>query len=121
MSLNFFFGVVFLLLSMLQGGLSQSSCNLFNIKVDQELINNSEYKVTLTNNCICSQSNLLLSCAAFKGPEPGFEDKVKVVNGGSDCLINDGQPVFKDYPIMFKYTAAEKIKFNPISSQINCS
>ncbi|KAK1281605.1 hypothetical protein QJS10_CPB22g00523 [Acorus calamus] len=102
-------------------GLSQGDCTLSNIKVYQELINNSEYKVTLTNNCICSQSNLLLSCAAFKGPEPGDEDKVKVANGSSDCLIKDGLPVFKDYPITFKYTAAEKIEFNPISSQINCS
>ncbi|KAK1306958.1 hypothetical protein QJS10_CPA10g01643 [Acorus calamus] len=56
-----------------------------------------------------------------RGPEPGFEDKVKVVDGGSNCLINDGQPIFKDSPIIFKYTAAEKIVFNPISSQINCS
>ncbi|KAK1306961.1 hypothetical protein QJS10_CPA10g01644 [Acorus calamus] len=60
----------------------QGACTLSIIKVDQELTTNSEYKVTLTNSCTCSQSNLLLSCTSFKGPEPGFEDKVKVVNGG---------------------------------------
>ncbi|KAK1259151.1 hypothetical protein QJS04_geneDACA015420 [Acorus gramineus] len=93
--------------------------------MDQEVIQilhgMTKYSVTLTNNGTCSQSDLVVSCLMFAGPEPRDEKKIRLINDGSECLINNGKPVVKDNPIKFKYATTEKVEFTLIRARFNYS
>ncbi|KAL5995451.1 hypothetical protein ACLOJK_025513 [Asimina triloba] len=103
-----------------------ASCSLSNIQVTQRATGGSvqgapEYEVTIANNCICSQSNLQVSCAGFSSAE-AVDPRVFRPVGGNLCLVNDGRPVQQSPPpITFKYAAQTKYNLTPSSSQVNCS
>lgn len=78
-----------------------------------------EYKVVIANNCVCSQSNLLLKCNGFNSVEPVNPNVFKPVGG--QCSVNDGLPVFQGSDITFKYASDTQFDLSPLSSHINCS
>ncbi|KAG5534686.1 hypothetical protein RHGRI_022722 [Rhododendron griersonianum] len=51
-----------------------------------------EFQVVVNNTCICTQTDLVLSCDGFTSYEPLKPEVLKKVDGG--CLVNDGGPVF---------------------------
>lgn len=78
-----------------------------------------EYKVTVTNDCICSQSELELQCTGFQSLE-GIDPAVLRIDGDK-CLLNNGVPLHGSESITFKYAWDTKFNLVPLSSQINCS
>ncbi|ONK77858.1 hypothetical protein A4U43_C02F11520 [Asparagus officinalis] len=99
-------------------------CNISSIKLSQSstgvLVQGKiEYEVTLSNDCICSQSSLYVSCDGFKTTEPVDPNVFKVE--GSRCIINNGLPVFQDNPVKFKYAWDHQFDLRPVQSQVNCS
>ncbi|KAI8541286.1 hypothetical protein RHMOL_Rhmol08G0050000 [Rhododendron molle] len=79
-----------------------------------------EFQVVVNNTCVCTQTDLVLSCDGFTSYEPLKPEVLKKVDGG--CLANDGGPVFGGYPFNFIYVGKLPTKkFTPVSSQISCS
>ncbi|XP_058082462.1 TPD1 protein homolog 1A-like [Magnolia sinica] len=100
-------------------------CSISNIVVTQVKTGASvegkpEYEVTIANNCICSQSNVIVRCAGFSSVEKVDPTLLKPLDGVL-CLINNGNGVFQSSPIKFKYAWMTPFDLSPASSQINCS
>ena len=101
-----------------------AACTLSNIEITQSATGVSvhgkpEYEVVVSNNCICSQSSLLLASKGFQTIER--IDSSIFLQTGDTASINNGQPVFQGHPIKFKYAWGNKFDLKPYSSQINCS
>ncbi|KAH7524616.1 hypothetical protein FEM48_Zijuj06G0138200 [Ziziphus jujuba var. spinosa] len=78
-----------------------------------------EWKVTIKNDCDCSQKLVTLECTGFETVEP--VDPSIMSFSGSVCLLINGQPFLNSDPISFNYAwDADVTSFNPISSVINC-
>ena len=78
-----------------------------------------EWKVTISNRCACSQSEVKLSCDGFQTVET-IESSVLAKTGG-ECLINNGEPVAPFSEFSYNYAWHTWFPFSPLSSQVNCS
>ncbi|XP_058228101.1 uncharacterized protein LOC131336330 [Rhododendron vialii] len=123
MAVRVFF--VFLLVLSLSGQGYAQPCSLSSVIVDiaktgRVAKGRPEFQVAVNNTCICTQTDLILSCDGFTSYEPLKPEVLKTVDGG--CLVNDGGPVFGGYPFNFSYVGKlPPKKFTPVSSQISCS
>ncbi|KAA0036281.1 protein TAPETUM DETERMINANT 1-like [Cucumis melo var. makuwa] len=111
-----------LVLSFISTGNCQ--CVLNNITISQKMTGfqihgMTEWDVTITNNCICSQSDLKLDCKGF-ATTLSIDPSILSISD-NECLVNNGKPIFNSKPITFKYAQTPKFNFKPISSQISCS
>ncbi|XP_023004032.1 protein TAPETUM DETERMINANT 1-like [Cucurbita maxima] len=79
----------------------------------------TEWNVTISNICLCSQSEVKLDCRGFQTTK-SIDPSVLAVTD-SECLVNNGLPIFKSNSITFTYAHDPKFDFKLISSQINCS
>ncbi|KAL5203570.1 hypothetical protein ABZP36_008441 [Zizania latifolia] len=69
-----------------------------------------EYKVTIDNQCVCPQGDVVLSCpnGIPSSAEPVDSSKIHVVTGGL-CLVNNGLQIAKGSPVTFTYAASATI------------
>ncbi|KAM7275548.1 hypothetical protein ACFE04_017414 [Oxalis oulophora] len=116
---QFLFAVV--LLSLVAHGYSQ--CSIDSLVITQTLTgrnvgNVPERKVSVSNTCACSQSNIKLICSGFTSTEK--VDPSILNQSGSECLFNFGNSVYRD-PVTFNYAAANEYPFKVSSSEIACS
>ncbi|XP_043700431.1 protein TAPETUM DETERMINANT 1-like [Telopea speciosissima] len=79
-----------------------------------------EYLVTITNNCACPQSKVLMKCFGLSSVEPVDPAICKPVDD-INCLINGGKPIQKGHPISFKYAWLTPSDFSIVESNIVCS
>ncbi|OIV90552.1 hypothetical protein TanjilG_14798 [Lupinus angustifolius] len=77
-----------------------------------------EWLVTVTNNCHCGQSQVILNCRGYKTVEP-VDPNILTYSGTDYCLINYGKPIYKQ-PVTFKYAWDEAFSMSPNSSQMAC-
>ncbi|XWS54370.1 hypothetical protein CRYUN_Cryun10bG0084400 [Craigia yunnanensis] len=99
-------------------------CSLEKVTISQTqtgktVENKPEWQVTISNGCVCSQSELKLSCSGFQTVET--IDPSVLAKSGGECLINNGEPVPPLSDFSFKYAWDTSFPFNPLSSQPNCS
>ncbi|GMI83811.1 hypothetical protein like AT4G32110 [Hibiscus trionum] len=118
--LNFFFAALFLALI----GQGYCQCSLANVTISQTktgktVKSKSEWRVTISNDCVCTQSDLKLSCDGFQTAET-IDSSVMLKSGG-ECLINDGLPVYSFSNLSFNYAWHTSFPFKTLSSQTNCS
>ncbi|KAG7018068.1 hypothetical protein SDJN02_19934, partial [Cucurbita argyrosperma subsp. argyrosperma] len=111
-----------LFLSLLWTGNCQCESN--NIQINQrrtgfQIYGMTQWKVTISNNCICSQSNVKLDCRGFQIFESIDPSILAIFD--TECLVNDGRPIFNFNPINYTYARDPKFKFDLISSQVACS
>ncbi|KAK8558843.1 hypothetical protein V6N12_042136 [Hibiscus sabdariffa] len=78
-----------------------------------------EWRVTISNDCVCTQSDLKLSCDGFQTTEA--IDSLVMSKWGEECLINDAQPIVSFSNVSFNYAWITSFPFNTLSSQTNCS
>ncbi|KAK7247013.1 hypothetical protein RIF29_41889 [Crotalaria pallida] len=78
-----------------------------------------EWVVTITNNCVCVQSNVKVNCRGFQTEEP-IDPLILIDSGDDECIVNYGNAIY-EYPITFKYAWDNSFPFNPVSSEIACS
>ena len=97
-------------------------CQPNNVKIDQGPTGNKvdgkpEWKVTLSTDCICSQTEVKLACAGFQTVEdlPSYI----ITHEGDTCSLN--QPVHYNEPVSFTYAWDTSFGFKLISSGIACS
>nr|XP_012573732.1 TPD1 protein homolog 1-like [Cicer arietinum] len=100
-----------------------SQCSLQDITIVQRqsgvVRNQPKWNVTISNRCICTQTDVKLNCTDFQTILPIPTSILKVE--GNVCTLNDGNPVYSNTDISFEYASSKSFPLNPISSQINCS
>ncbi|KAL6659838.1 hypothetical protein ACP70R_002667 [Stipagrostis hirtigluma subsp. patula] len=116
----------FLLLCTCSTGLaSDSECSLSSILVAQTVTGEwahgqPVYGVIVANTCRCAQSDLKVACGGFNTTLAVDPSKLRPVDGGDLCLVNDGAPVVIDRDVIFSYAWSEKFRFRPVSSTVAC-
>lgn len=74
------------------------------------------WKVNVTNNCRCTQSQVQFNCNGFQtylSVDPAIFDE--------NCLLIQGGPLYPSKSVIFYYAWHPKFTFTPISSQSSCS
>ncbi|QCD99285.1 TPD1 protein homolog 1B-like [Vigna unguiculata] len=102
----------------------EGSCSLRDLSITQTLTGvkvegKPEWIVKITNNCACVQLNVILNCKGFQSVEK--IDSSVLRNSSGRCLVNNGQSVYGEDAVQFKYASDKQFPFTPISSQIACS
>ncbi|KAI9124498.1 hypothetical protein K1719_004420 [Acacia pycnantha] len=103
-----------------------SECSLNNINIGtvrsgREVEGKPEWKVTVVNNCSCSQSQIQLSCKGFQSSE-SVDPSVFAKKGDSCSLIN-GHPLKGFSSVSFSYAWDPPFLLLPSSSIVgnDCS
>ncbi|TKY58438.1 TPD1 protein-like 1 [Spatholobus suberectus] len=114
-SLVFFLGLVF------KG--DAASCSIENISIDQSKTGNwargmPEWKVTITNNCVCPQSQVKLKCDGVKKYKE-MDPSILSISRGV-CLLKNGHPISPSETIEFLYVRDTQFPFQISSSQEEC-
>ncbi|KAG8089452.1 hypothetical protein GUJ93_ZPchr0011g28759 [Zizania palustris] len=80
-----------------------------------------EYKVTIDNQCVCPQGDVVLSCpdGIPSSAEPVDSSKIHVQTAGL-CLVNDGLPIAKGSPVTFTYAASATIDLTFYGATSQC-
>ncbi|KAL9439994.1 hypothetical protein AB3S75_018790 [Citrus x aurantiifolia] len=100
-------------------------CTLDNIKISQSQTGKTvpkkqEWRVTLNNTCICTQSELKLSCKGFQTVVP-IDPSIIAISGDECTVVNNGKPFYGFTTLSFNYAWDTSFPFKPVSSQISCS
>ncbi|XP_022882269.1 protein TAPETUM DETERMINANT 1-like [Olea europaea var. sylvestris] len=124
---NKFLCFLFFMCFMTRGSLQCFPGSLRDLTVNQvrtkeKIRNKPEWKVTVTNKCLCSFLQVTLLCPGFDSvktikPSPKFVSK----NGPKSCLINDGSPIYGGKTFKFTYASDQEIAFAPFSFLEACS
>ncbi|CAI9784936.1 unnamed protein product [Fraxinus pennsylvanica] len=102
------------------GSLSDLTVN--QVRTRAKIGNKPEWKVTVTNKCICSFLQVMLLCPGFDSVET-IKPTSKLVSkiGPKLCLINDGSPIYGGKTFVFTYASDQEIAYAPFSFQEACS
>ncbi|XVE66402.1 hypothetical protein DITRI_Ditri08aG0077500 [Diplodiscus trichospermus] len=116
--------LLFALLFLTLIGQGHCQCSLEQVSIIQTqtgkiVENQPEWKVVISNGCVCSLSELKISCRGFQTVEP--IDPSILSKSGDECLINNGEPVAPLSDFTFNYAWDESFAFIALSSQPNCS
>ncbi|XP_058739315.1 uncharacterized protein LOC131611251 [Vicia villosa] len=110
---NILFLTLFLALAFQAYG---QPCTLSAIEVKQTKTSGSEWNVTVTNTCICTQVQVKFNINTFKSSTP-----VDPAVFSQDGLLLQGAPLYGFISVSFTYTSDTQFEFTPISSQVVCS
>ncbi|XP_073132206.1 uncharacterized protein At1g05835-like [Henckelia pumila] len=80
----------------------------------------SQWNVTVTNECPCTQLHVTLMCKGFDTVEP-LNTSVIAKSGDLCLLINDEQPIYPFATLSFTYAWDDQFAFKPNSSNVACS
>lgn len=80
--------------------------------------NKPEWSVTVKNDCICTQSNIQLSCSGFKTVET---IDPSILSIGNTCSLLPNSRLVRFSNVTFKYAWDTQFSFAPISSSVACS
>jgi hypothetical protein len=59
------------------------------------------WKLNITNNCVCTQSQVKLNCTGF---QTYFEDDPAILNAHeNECLVKKGEPIHSHESLIFRY------------------
>ncbi|MCL7047371.1 hypothetical protein MKW94_014042 [Papaver nudicaule] len=121
--------VAIVILSLLGEGFgaAEIEChhNTSDIKISQkptgvQIKGSPEYEVTFYNACLCTQTDVVLSCPGFTSVEDIGSNLTP--RGDGTCLLTDGlNPLHGFTTIKVKYASASPCTFTPLSSQVYCS
>ncbi|KAK7295555.1 hypothetical protein RJT34_18465 [Clitoria ternatea] len=104
-------------------GEDAASCTLRDLSISQQGTGNwahgmPELKVSVTNNCECSQSQVKLNCKGFQTYKA--EDPSILSISGDVCLLKSGQPISPKETVQFLYAWDPQFPFQPLSSVSQC-
>ncbi|XP_057966939.1 uncharacterized protein LOC131157080 [Malania oleifera] len=116
----FFFYAIFLI-SLRE---ATSQCDVSQIDVHQTntgkvVKGKPEWRVTITNPCICTFIEIQLNCKGFQSAEK--VDSSLLALSGDACLLTNGQPLHGKESTSFSYAWTTQFTFKPISATIGCS
>nr|KYP76468.1 hypothetical protein KK1_020712 [Cajanus cajan] len=77
-----------------------------------------EWKVRITNKCVCAQSQVKLKCDGFRTYK--YVDQSILQISGDVCLLKKGQSIYPFQTVEFLYAWDPQFPFQLISSQEIC-
>ncbi|OVA17047.1 hypothetical protein BVC80_9041g56 [Macleaya cordata] len=80
-----------------------------------------EYEVTMVNSCNCTQLNVKVNCKGFNTVEEVDPTIFSKEEGTGLCLLKNGQPIYRDETIKFKYAWDASVDFTPAIFTQACS
>ncbi|KAL5559755.1 hypothetical protein UlMin_035966 [Ulmus minor] len=100
-------------------------CTKHNLRISQTdtgsfVAGKPEWMVTISNNCVCSQSNVVLDCKDFQTVEK-IDPSILSIHNGQCLVVNYGLPIFESKDFTFKYAWDTSFPIDIVSSQVNCS
>jgi hypothetical protein len=116
--IQWFINQLFILLA------ANGECSLSDIKIRHYITHDYAHgmpvwKLNITNNCVCTQSQVKLNCTGF---QTYFEDDPAILNAHeNECLVKKGAPIHSHESLIFRYAWEPKFTFHPISSKSQCS
>ncbi|XP_057419116.1 uncharacterized protein LOC130713361 [Lotus japonicus] len=112
-------GMVFFLVLISQG---YGYCTIHSLSVAQtqtgvKVQGKPEWSVSITNNCLCNQSSVLLDCRGFQTVEKLNPYVLYTKDNATVCLIKYSNPIV--YREVFKFTYAwdKAFPLTPVSSK----
>ncbi|KAL4192009.1 hypothetical protein AMTRI_Chr06g191860 [Amborella trichopoda] len=99
---------------------SDNQLNVTYTQTDTKIEGQEEYEMTFINVCMCSLHSVVLSCPPFnyaKGPDPMVISHLDE----STCTFHDGQYVYTQDSIKFKYAGPQPDKFVVRCFNVACS
>ncbi|KAJ4824983.1 hypothetical protein Tsubulata_014357 [Turnera subulata] len=96
-----------------------SSLTIVQTKTGKLVANKPEWKLTISNTCICSQLNVNLACNGFQSVET--VDPSVLSKQGDLCLVNNGNPIAGKQQFSFTYASDQEFPFKAVQSQVGCS
>ncbi|GMI89276.1 hypothetical protein like AT4G32090 [Hibiscus trionum] len=109
-----------LVLGLVSQGFSLCSLNdivVGNVRTGNEIQGKAEWKVTITNNCKCSQHELKLACKGFQSVET--VDPSIFEQQGDDCLVIQGNALNGFASVSFTYAWDPPFFMFPSSSVVD--
>nr|GMD45752.1 protein TAPETUM DETERMINANT 1-like [Ipomoea batatas] len=110
-------------LLVLSQGAGVHVCNPFitisQVQTVNQIHGQNEWKVTVTNQCDCTQLNVQITCAGIDSSTLALDPSL-VTQSGNICTLNNGGPIHPHTSFTFQY-AWEKIDFQPFDSTEACS
>nr|XP_027188883.1 protein TAPETUM DETERMINANT 1-like isoform X2 [Cicer arietinum] len=116
LSLTLFLGLV----SQAYGECSLKDISIKQYKTSSWAHGMPVWSVNITNNCICTQSQLKLNCKGFQ-TYLSVDPEILGDPSNDECLVNQGEPIYYAKPLNFAYAWDPKFPFQPIYSKIACS
>lgn len=95
-----------------------SNVHISQSKTGQIISGKPEFEVTISNNCICTQTNVKVQCTGFSSVEqvdPADFSKID----DQYCLVN--KPITQSSPVSFKYASDAMYNLTPVDSNVSCS
>ncbi|KAJ4850011.1 hypothetical protein Tsubulata_016247, partial [Turnera subulata] len=92
---------------------------IFQSPVDTQVQSMRQWKVTIFNDCICTQLNIKLACTGFQAPEK-IDPSVSALSD-DECDINNQQPLYGYETFNFTYASDTQYPFQPVYAEIACS
>ncbi|OVA17450.1 hypothetical protein BVC80_1837g270 [Macleaya cordata] len=86
----------------------EGKCGLKDIEINQTktgrvVEGDPEWIVVIKNKCDCPTYDLIIRCLGFSTVEPVDPKYLKQLDGGDDCLVNNGDFILPSKPFSFKY------------------
>ncbi|KAJ6406196.1 hypothetical protein OIU84_009842 [Salix udensis] len=92
---------------------------IFQSETEVVVQNKPQWKVTIVNDCVCTQVNIKLACDGFQTVEE--VDSSILAIGDDGCYVNHEQPVYGHQTFNFTYSWGTQYPFMPIYSESACS
>ncbi|KAL1359703.1 hypothetical protein HN51_005042 [Arachis hypogaea] len=101
-----------------------SQCQLSDLRIEQKptgvkVQGKQEWQVSITANCPCTFSNVILNCSGFQTVEPVDPSILRVQ--GQNGLLANGNAVSRSNPVTFRYARDTSFSFKLVNAQITCS
>ncbi|KAI5679732.1 hypothetical protein M9H77_00959 [Catharanthus roseus] len=118
------FSLLALFLTLMSKGTLQQQCTYNNLKFIQastgaKVNGKPEWKVIVKNDCICTQSNIRLSCSGFQTVK--LIDPSILTIGKDTCLLLKNDRIYGFREFSFTYAWDTQFPFKAVSSDISCS
>ncbi|KAF7144943.1 hypothetical protein RHSIM_Rhsim04G0091300 [Rhododendron simsii] len=97
---------------------TQRNIEVFEKRSGREIKGQPEWLVTVTNNCTCTQTGIVLRCRYFSTTE-NVDTSLLVPTRDGMCLLKGGQPVKPYETVKFSYAWWPPTVFYPIRSNVN--
>ncbi|KAF3786300.1 hypothetical protein EJ110_NYTH22905 [Nymphaea thermarum] len=120
---QYLYSVMFIVLMVVMAATAQcpeGKLDIAVVETGRTVAGKREWKVTVTNICFCTQSDLVLNCPDFSAAELIDHAVFRQVDHGL-CLVRGGAPIYGEENVTFKYAADRQTRFSYSSSTISCS
>ncbi|XP_037492571.1 uncharacterized protein LOC119369823 [Jatropha curcas] len=114
-----------LFLILVSQGNGQQCDNKSNFVISQsatgvKVVNKSEWKVTVKNNCVCTRTSIAIRCNGFQTTEK-LNASIVALEGGT-CVVKVNSGVLHGFEsFSFNYAWDSQFNFNSVESLVQCS